>query len=156
MSNTKNLRSLSTLPESEFKEVSRRGGIASGKARQDRKKLRQELSEILRAGNTQEKICTALVDRAMSGDTKAFSIIRDTVGEKPAQDINVSPVNREEIRDHLSSDQIEEIKALWVMSLKDGESERYAICDLLSIEDKREAAKRWLSEVVDEAKTIDP
>lgn len=41
---------------------------------------------------TQDAIIAGLVKRAVSGDTRAFEIIRDTIGEKPVERIaNVTP-----------------------------------------------------------------
>ena len=39
---------------------------------------------------TQDAIVAALVKKAASGDTRAFEMIRDTIGEKPVQDVHVS------------------------------------------------------------------
>ena len=39
---------------------------------------------------TQDAIIAGLVRRAVSGDTRAFEIIRDTIGEKPAVTMNVN------------------------------------------------------------------
>lgn len=38
---------------------------------------------LLESGNFQENICLALLGKAQNGDTKAFEVIRDTIGEKP-------------------------------------------------------------------------
>lgn len=41
---------------------------------------------------TQDAIIAGLVKRAVSGDTRAFEIIRDTIGEKPIEKVaNVTP-----------------------------------------------------------------
>lgn len=50
---------------------------------------------------TQDAIIAGLVKRAISGDTRAFEMIRDTIGEKPVENINVNapdPGIMEEIR----------------------------------------------------------
>lgn len=39
---------------------------------------------------TQDAIIAGLVNRAVSGDTRAFEIIRDTIGEKPVETVNVN------------------------------------------------------------------
>ena len=39
---------------------------------------------------TQDAIIAGLVKRAVSGDTRAFEIIRDTIGEKPVETVNVN------------------------------------------------------------------
>ena len=50
-----------------------------------RRTLKEELLALLSQGNTQEKISIALLQKAMNGDTKAFEVLRDTVGEKPVE-----------------------------------------------------------------------
>ena len=69
----------------EARERGRKGGIASGKARRERATLREQLLALLSKGNFQEEITLALLDKAKAGDTKAFEIIRDTIGEKPVE-----------------------------------------------------------------------
>lgn len=39
---------------------------------------------------TQDAIIAGLVKRAVAGDTRAFEIIRDTIGEKPVETVNVN------------------------------------------------------------------
>ena len=94
MANNENLRVLT--PE-EAREIGRKGGIASGKARAERKTLREELLLLLSHGNTQEKISLSLIAQAMEGNTKAFEVIRDTVGEKPTDkieaDVGITNIN---------------------------------------------------------------
>lgn len=87
MANNENLR---TLTSEEAREIGRKGGIASGKARAERKTLREELLLLLSKGDTQEKISLSLIQQAMQGNVKAFETIRDTVGEKPKEDIDVT------------------------------------------------------------------
>lgn len=41
----------------------------------------------------QEQIVLALVKRAQKGDTKAFEVIRDTIGEKPVEKQEVKNVD---------------------------------------------------------------
>ena len=67
--------------------VGRKGGIASGEARRRRKTLKEELLLLLEQGDMQEKISLALIQKAMGGDTKAFEVLRDTVGEKPVDKV---------------------------------------------------------------------
>jgi hypothetical protein len=84
MANNENLR---TLTSEEAREIGRKGGIASGKARAERKTLREELLLLLSKGDTQEKISLSLIQQAMQGNVKAFETIRDTVGEKPVDKV---------------------------------------------------------------------
>lgn len=82
-------------------EEASKGGKASGAARRERKTFREGLLLLLqeplkdKAGQvtdktTQDAIIAGLVKRAINGDTRAFEMIRDTVGEKPVQDVKVS------------------------------------------------------------------
>lgn len=90
---------LPVLDKGEARRRGRNGGIASGKARQKRKELRELLEAALslpdagRDMSNAEAIAAALVEKAKAGDVRAFEAIRDTVGEKP--------VNR---LDHTSTD----------------------------------------------------
>lgn len=68
-------------------EEQSRGGKASVKARKERKTLKEELIMLLEKNNSQERISLALLQRALDGDTKAFEVIRDTVGEKPTNKV---------------------------------------------------------------------
>ena len=45
--------------------------------------LRDELLALLSAGDTQKKMSLAIIEKCLKGDTKAYEIIRDTIGEKP-------------------------------------------------------------------------
>lgn len=84
-------------------ETARKGGKAAAAKRKERKTLREGLllllnTPVMKDGKptdktTQDAIIAALVKRAAGGDTRAFEMIRDTIGEKPAQDVNVSTGN---------------------------------------------------------------
>ena len=90
MANEDNLR----VPTSEeARENGRKGGIASGEARRKRKTLKEELLLLLEKGDTQERISLALLQKAMQGDTKAFEVLRDTVGEKPVDKVETEVVS---------------------------------------------------------------
>lgn len=90
--NESNLIPQNKRTKEEQREIARKGGIASGKARKERKELKEELLILLSKGNTQEKISLALIKKAMKGDTKAFEVIRDTIGEKPKDVVEVNDV----------------------------------------------------------------
>ncbi len=82
-----NLRPVKTKEEA--RERGRNGGKASVEARRRRKTLKEELELLLSDPSLQQTICTALLREAMYGNasgsvTKAFETIRDTIGEKPA------------------------------------------------------------------------
>lgn len=82
MANESNLKPVRT--KSEARRRGKKGGIASGKVRKERKALREELLLLLSKDDTQEKVSLALIKQALNGNTKAFEVIRDTIGEKPS------------------------------------------------------------------------
>lgn len=49
--------------------------------------LRDELLALLSVGDTQKKMSLAMIDKCLKGDTKAYEIIRDTIGEKPKEQV---------------------------------------------------------------------
>ena len=80
----------------EARKRGRNGGLASGKARQKRKELRELLEVALsmpdeeRGMSNAEAIAAALVEKAKAGDVRAFEALRDTVGEKPVNRLDHS------------------------------------------------------------------
>lgn len=80
----------------EAKERGRKGGIKSGEVRAQRKTLKEELLLLLSQGDTQSKMSLALIQKAMNGDTKAFEVIRDSIGEKPVDKVQANVFNYEE------------------------------------------------------------
>ena len=96
--NEGNLKPVRTA--SEARERGKKGGKKSGEARRERKALKEQLLLLLETGNARQELCTALLDKALSGDVRAFEVIRDTIGEKPVEKVaqttadgNDSPVN---------------------------------------------------------------
>lgn len=76
----------------EAREKGRKGGKKSGEARREKKRLRELLELALeRVGDdgqtTAEAVTAALVAKALTGDVKAYEVIRDTVGEKPKDEV---------------------------------------------------------------------
>lgn len=82
-------------------ETARKGGKASAAKRAERKTFREGLLLLLNeplkdkdgkasSRTTQDAIIAALVKRAASGDTRAFELVRDTIGEKPVQDVAIT------------------------------------------------------------------
>lgn len=97
MANEQNLKPLNERTKKEQREIAKKGGIASGESRRQRKTLKEELEILLEQNKTQEKMAVALVKRAMkhgektaNAGNKAFEIIRDTIGEKPKEQIEHS------------------------------------------------------------------
>jgi hypothetical protein len=90
MANEQNLKPVTSKKEA--RERGRKGGLASGEARRKRKTLKEELLLLLSEGETQQSVTLALIEKAKSGDTKAFEVIRDTIGEKPVDKVMIADV----------------------------------------------------------------
>jgi hypothetical protein len=88
MANEQNLKPVRT--KSEARERGKNGGIKSGEVRKQRKTLKEELLLLLSEGQTQERISLSLIQEALEGNTKAYEIIRDTIGEKPQDNVKIS------------------------------------------------------------------
>ena len=97
MANEQNLRAPTTA---EARERGRKGGKASAAKRAERKTFREGLLLLLneplkdKSGQTTDKttqdaVIAGLVKRAISGDVRAAEFIRDTIGEKPVQDVTI-------------------------------------------------------------------
>lgn len=55
-----------------------------------RKTLAEELLALLSTGDTQKKMSLSLIEKALQGDTKAFEVVRDSIGEKPTDKVENS------------------------------------------------------------------
>ena len=111
MTNEQNLDPVKSKEEA--RKRGRAGGIASGKARREKKLMRETLDIILSMPmkngknadvesirsfaalkgkniSVQEAILIAQVQKAMKGDTKAAEYVRDTIGQKPGENIEMS------------------------------------------------------------------
>ena len=116
MANEQNLIPNSERTPSELREMARNGGLASGEARRKRKTLKEELLLILSDGDIQEKISLELINEAINGNnagsvTKAFEVIRDTIGERPVEKVqatqtvvDMSAFSTEEIKEMLDEE----------------------------------------------------
>lgn len=93
MANNENLiRPSECLTAEERRKRASIAGKASGKARRARKTLKDELLALLSDGDVQKRLSVALIDEALHGNnagsvTKAFEVIRDTIGEKPTEHV---------------------------------------------------------------------
>ena len=113
MANEQNLegKGFQDLTAEKQREIARQGGKASGEARRKKRDLRLALEMLLekdfndKKGNSftgTEGITQKLFEKAMKGDIKAFETIRDTVGQKPVEQIKVQQINKEESRKELN------------------------------------------------------
>lgn len=106
------LVSLADRTTEEQQAIARAGGIASGKARREKKLFRETLETILSMPmkngegmsvediqnfasikgqniSVQEAIMIAQVQKAMKGDTRAAEYLRDTIGQKPTDKVEM-------------------------------------------------------------------
>ena len=104
MANSENLKPMNKRTKSEQREIAKKGGKKSAEKRRERKELRElfdvflnmdapqkmkdKVQEILpELTNDRLSLKAALVicmiEKIMAGDTKAFEVMRDTIGEKP-------------------------------------------------------------------------
>lgn len=105
--NEDNLVSLGERTTEEQREIARKGGVASGKARRRKRTMaealqlitntpvNEEQAEILQKYGFAEQDCTYLmlmmikaVQMASEGNLKAAEFVRDTLGESPQYKIN--------------------------------------------------------------------
>ena len=110
MANEQNLKPVSSKKEA--RERGRKGGLASVESRRKRKTLKEELLLMLSDGDIQEKISIALINEAINGNnagsvTKAFEVIRDTIGERPVERVQATQTVVD-----MSAFSTEEIKAM--------------------------------------------
>ena len=112
MANEQNLIKNADRTPTERKENARRAGLASVEARRKKKLLKECLDILLekevsdKNGNTMtgaEAMAAKVFQQALKGDLKAFEIVRDTAGQKPAEKVVVSEID---------SDVIEEVERL--------------------------------------------
>ena len=103
MANEQNLR------PGEYKltlEEQKKGGIASGKARAQKRDLRKALEMLLEQTYTDKKgvvrtgtqaITERLFTEVMKGNIRAFEVLRDTVGQKPVEKVMIAEVDQDVI-----------------------------------------------------------
>lgn len=113
MANEQNLTQAGKkLTTEEAQKMGRKGGIASAKARREKKALKDTLEELLAmpikdgksqdidkiksiAGikgkniTMQEAIMVAMLNKAAKGDVRAAEYVRDTIGQKPDSRMNI-------------------------------------------------------------------
>ena len=84
--NDENLISIADRPEDEKREITRKGGQASGEARRQRKTMRERLEYLMTTPNAQgiehgEAIAETLIKCATDGNMKAAKLIGDYCGD---------------------------------------------------------------------------
>ena len=119
MANEQNLIPNSERSPNEVRENGKKGGIASGKARRQKKLLRECLEILLEKEMTDKKgetmtgaeaLSAKLFKEAMKGNVKAFEVLRDTAGQKPVEKVQMNAdVNIAESAERLNN-MFEQIK----------------------------------------------
>jgi hypothetical protein len=94
MANPENLKPNTERTPKERSELARKAGKASGKARRQRKEFRELLELALSQPNADNPevdnwtvATAALLQKAMGGDVRAWEVMRDTLGQKPVEEI---------------------------------------------------------------------
>ena len=99
MANEQNLKPARS--KSEARERGQKGGQNSGKARRDKKALKDCL-EILMEKKTNidgvnmtgfEALALSAFEKALAGDVKAMTFVRDTLGQKPVEKVIIADVD---------------------------------------------------------------
>ena len=99
MANEQNLIPFTERSESEVRKLNSKGGVNSGEARRRKRDIRLALEALLekdisdKNGNvmtTTEAIALKQIEKALKGDTRAFEVVRDTVGQKPTDKIDLT------------------------------------------------------------------
>lgn len=111
--NPQNLIPQNKRTPEERSRIASMGGKARGEQKKRQKSFREALETLLgneivdKNGNTVDiltAICTKQVEKASKGDTKAFEVIRDTIGQKPVEKVEISDIDRniaQEIDDYV-------------------------------------------------------
>lgn len=85
-------------PGERAREIGRNGGRKSQKKAKERKTLREDLLKVLMNMDipdngqmvpVQEALSVSLIKSALNGNVRAYEIIRDTIGEKPVENLNI-------------------------------------------------------------------
>ena len=126
--NSGNLVPQNKRTKKEQREIARKGGIRSGEVRRKKKLMKDQISLLLSLpfpdvrDKTGKKIRTmfkqlgiddenidnqmamiiAIWQRALKGDYQAFNSLRDTVGEKPKDEVSVENPNATKILSSIS------------------------------------------------------
>lgn len=98
-SNPNSRANLKPITKKTARELGRRGAMVSNAKQAKARTLAEELKALLavtitnREGKqvtTQAAISTAMIKAALGGDVRAFNTIRDTIGQKPIDQVEAS------------------------------------------------------------------
>lgn len=83
--NEENLIPISERSSEEVREMGRKGGIASGKARKEKKLFKEAIEKQL--GQSLDSMIKSMITQAKKGNVQAITFLRDTIGEKPTDKV---------------------------------------------------------------------
>lgn len=131
MANEENLRPYGTIPEEEHRELSAKGGRASGVAKRKAKNMREAARFLLEApllddpataaalealglqADQQSAILLKAIDQARRGDMESARYARDTSGQAPAQMVELGGIDGKPIQElnlaELSTEQLQQL-----------------------------------------------
>lgn len=92
-----NIENLKVPTSEEAREYGRKGGIASGKARREKKTMRETLEMLLemetKSGRTnREEITIGLINGAKKGNATNYRTVLETLGELLPQENTTTPI----------------------------------------------------------------
>lgn len=104
MANEQNLKPFNELTENEQREIARKGGKASAKARREKADLKKQLQLFLEMEATKdnkgnpltgaELMVRVAVNEMSKGNPRFWELIRDTAGFKPIDKVQVSEIDQ--------------------------------------------------------------
>lgn len=121
--NIENLVPQNTRTKEEQREIAKKGGVASGKARR-RKKAMKDIALAFGKENAPDRVIAKLIQlgmleqgekcsmdealmlaqygKALSGNTRAAEFVRDTSGQKPKDEVEISTKGSKKLDDIMS------------------------------------------------------
>lgn len=100
----------------ELKEMGRKGGIASGESKRRARlwreiiedKMTKPIEEVIKSEKNkrykkkygadiviEDGIINAQIEKGLAGDTKSAEFLRDTMGQKPTEKVEIQPIDNE-------------------------------------------------------------
>lgn len=113
--NEENLIPFNQRTESEQREIARKGGVASGKARREYSSLKKAAKAYLKEnGNAAMGMIEALAEKALDGDVKALTAYLDLIGETAAREelklkADIAKSQRKQISDNTRTSKLYDI-----------------------------------------------
>ena len=99
--NEENLKPFQSVEEA--REMGRKGGIASGKARREKKIFKEAIEKQL--GQNIDSMIKSMITQAKKGNVQAIAFLRDTIGEKPTDKVETDVKENVTIKISLEDDE---------------------------------------------------